>query len=39
MEFNYDLEMKAEKANRWWKDLPMVTRIAIYADLKGIEEE
>ena len=37
MEFNFILKMKAARANKWWNELPDRTRVAIWEDLKGIE--
>ncbi len=35
---NYDLQRKAMKADTWWAQLPEITRVAIWEDLKEISE-
>lgn len=34
---NYKLERNVAKADKWWSNLPDVTRVAIWEDLQGIE--
>lgn len=38
IEINFELRRKAAIADRWWKDLPDITRVAIWDDLKEINE-
>ena len=34
---NFELRRKAAVADKWWNDLPEITKVAIWEDLKGIE--
>jgi len=36
--YNYGLHNKTLQANKWWLSLPEITRIAIWEDLRGIED-